>query len=103
MVMITKEQIDIFVAQAHRYGDAKLMLCSSGNLSWRVGDKMLVSGTGSWLPVLPPEKVAVCDIMSGQVANGVRPSMESVAGASGSERGVTFPIGIRHCGGLYEK
>ena len=78
MVMITKEQIDIFVAQAHRYGDAKLMLCSSGNLSWRVGDKMLVSGTGSWLPVLPPEKVAVCDIMSGQVENGVRPSMESV-------------------------
>ena len=54
------------------------MLCSSGNLSWRVGDKMLVSGTGSWLPVLTPEKVAVCDIMSGQVENGVRPSMESV-------------------------
>ena len=39
---------------------------------------MLVSGTGSWLPVLPPEKVAVCDIISGQVENGVRPSMESV-------------------------
>ena len=54
------------------------MLCSSGNLSWRGGDKMLVSGTGSWLPVLPPEKVAVCDIISGQVENGVRPSMESV-------------------------
>ena len=62
--MITKEQVEIFVAQAHRYGEARLMLCSSGNLSWRVGDKMLVSGTGSWLPVLTPEKVAVCDIMS---------------------------------------
>ena len=24
MVMITKEQIDIFVAQSHRYGDAKI-------------------------------------------------------------------------------
>lgn len=44
--MITKEQIEIFVAQAHRYGEARLMLCSSGNLSWRVGDKMLVSGHG---------------------------------------------------------
>ena len=76
--MITKEQVEIFVTQAHRYGEARLMLCSSGNLSWRVGDKMLVSGTGSWLPVLPPEKVAVCDIISGQVENGVRPSMESV-------------------------
>lgn len=63
--MITKEQVEIFVTQAHRYGEARLMLCSSGNLSWRVGDKMLVSGTGSWLPVLPPEKVAVCDIISG--------------------------------------
>ncbi|MFR1241468.1 MAG: class II aldolase/adducin family protein, partial [Butyricimonas faecihominis] len=52
--MITKEQVELFVAQAHRYGEARLMLCSSGNLSWRVGDKMLVSGTGSWLPVLTP-------------------------------------------------
>lgn len=76
--MITKEQVEIFVTQAHRYGEARLMLCSSGNLSWRVGDKMLVSGTGSWLPALLPENVAVCDIMSGQVENGVRPSMESV-------------------------
>ncbi len=76
--MITKEQMELFVAQAHRYGEAKLMLCSSGNLSWRVGDKMLVSGTGSWLPVLTPEKISVCDIVSGQPENGVRPSMESV-------------------------
>ena len=107
--MITKEQIEIFVAQAHRYGEARLMLCSSGNLSWRVGDKMLVSGTGSWLPVLTPEKVAVCDIMSGQVENGVRPSMESVFHLGilrerpGSKRGVTLPVGICYGGGLYEK
>ena len=34
--MITNEHIEQFIEQAHRYGDAKLMLCSSGNLSWRI-------------------------------------------------------------------
>ena len=27
--MITNEHIEQFIEQAHRYGDAKLMLCSS--------------------------------------------------------------------------
>lgn len=44
--MITNEHIEQFIAQAHRYGDAKLMLCSSGNLSWRIGEEALISGTG---------------------------------------------------------
>ena len=48
--MITNEHIEQFIAQAHRYGDAKLMLCSSGNLSWRIGEEALISGTGSWVP-----------------------------------------------------
>ena len=43
--MITNEHIEQFLAQAHRYGDAKLMLCSSGNLSWRIGEEALISGT----------------------------------------------------------
>ena len=76
--MITEENIEYFVTQARRYGEAGLMLCSSGNLSWRVGEKALVSGTGSWLPVLTGERVAVCDVVSGLSENGVRPSMESV-------------------------
>lgn len=41
--MITNEHIEQYLAQAHRYGDAKLMLCSSGNLSWRIGEEALVS------------------------------------------------------------
>ena len=45
--MITNEHIEQFIEQAHRYGDAKLMLCSSGNLSWRIGEEALISGTGS--------------------------------------------------------
>lgn len=75
--MITDKHIEEFVAQAHRVGDAGLTICSSGNLSWRIGDEVLVSGTGSWVPSLTKEKVAVCRLETGEVLNGVRPSMES--------------------------
>ncbi len=75
--MITQEQIEQFVAQAHRVGDAGLTICSSGNLSWRIGDEALVSGTGSWVPTLTPDKVSVCRVENGEVLNGVKPSMES--------------------------
>jgi ribulose-5-phosphate 4-epimerase/fuculose-1-phosphate aldolase len=76
--MITNEQIEKFVAQAHRVGDAGLTLCSSGNISWRIGDEALISGTGSWVPCLPKEKVSICKVADGTVLNGVKPSMESV-------------------------
>lgn len=81
--MITEEQIESFLSQARRYGNAKLMLCSSGNLSWRIGKEALISGTGSWVPALRREKVAVCNIADGRSVNGVKPSMES-----------TFHLGI---------
>ncbi|MBR1594741.1 MAG: class II aldolase/adducin family protein [Alloprevotella sp.] len=67
-----------FIEAAHRYGDARLMLCSSGNLSWRQeGGRALVSGTGSWVPTLRAEQVALLDIATGESLNGVKPSMES--------------------------
>lgn len=83
--MVQKYQIEEFVRQAHRVGDAGLTICSSGNLSWRVngGDEALVSGTGSWVPQLRPDQVAFCRISTGEVLNGVKPSMES-----------TFHLGI---------
>lgn len=76
--MIQEEQIREFVRQAHRVGDAGLTICSSGNLSWRIGDVALVSGTGSWVPSLREDQVSVCRVSDGEVLNGVRPSMESV-------------------------
>ena len=75
--MITNEHIEQFIAQAYRVGDAGLTICSSGNISWRIGDEVLLSGTGSWVPSLPKEKVAVCRLSTGEVLNGVKPSMES--------------------------
>lgn len=76
--MITEGHIKKFVEQARRAGKAGLVQCSSGNLSWRIGDEALVSGTGSWLSELTEDKVAICRIDTGEVLNGVKPSMESV-------------------------
>ena len=76
--MITDLHIEEFLRQAHRVGDAGLTICSSGNISWRIGDEVLISGTGSWVPNLKKEKVSICNLASGEVLNGVKPSMESV-------------------------
>ena len=75
--MITDIHIQEFLRQAHRVGDAGLTICSSGNLSWRIGDEALVSGTGSWVPTLPEKKISICRVADGEVLNGVKPSMES--------------------------
>ena len=69
--------IKIFLEQAHRYGASKLMHCSSGNLSWRVGNQAYVSGTGSWLENITEDKVSICQLGTGKSENDVRPSMES--------------------------
>ena len=74
--MITEQYIEKFIAEAHRVGDAGLTVCSSGNISWRIGEEVLLSGTGSWVPNLVREKVSICRLSDGQVLNGVKPSME---------------------------
>ena len=80
--MIQNEHIEEFLRQAHRVGDAGLTVCSSGNLSWRVGDEVLVSGTGSWVPSLTKDKVAVCRLETG-------------------ECGTPFSVSIRYRSGMY--
>lgn len=75
---MTEQQILTFIEQAHRIGKERLQLCSSGNLSWRVEENTaLVSGTGSWLPCLKKENIAVCEISTGNHIDGSKPSMES--------------------------
>ncbi|MCM1110641.1 MAG: class II aldolase/adducin family protein [Clostridium sp.] len=76
--MIIERQIEKFLEYAHRVGDAGLTICSSGNLSWRIGDEVLVSGTGSWVPRLTADRVSIVRFSDGKVLNGVKPSMESV-------------------------
>ena len=75
--METNEMVARFIEAAHRAGRERLMLCSSGNLSWRIdGDRALVSGSGSWVPNLKPENVALCRISDGCRLDGPKPSME---------------------------
>lgn len=75
--MATTEQIQEYIKQAHRYGNAGLVPCSSGNLSWRIGENALISGTSSWVGTIEDEKVSICNIADGTSQNGVKPSMES--------------------------
>jgi len=76
--MITEQHIRTFTKQARRVGRERLQLCSSGNLSWRVEENTaLVSGTGTWLPRLTKEQVAMCEISTGNHVEGPKPSMES--------------------------
>lgn len=76
--MANQTQIEEFVACAHKVGEMGLTVCSSGNLSIRINDEVLVSGTGSWVPEIQPSQVSVLRFSDGAVLNGVKPSMESV-------------------------
>lgn len=76
--MATSESINQFVEMARRVGKAGLTVCSSGNLSVRHEEEVLISGTGSWVPELTADRVSVCRLSDGEVLNGIRPSMESV-------------------------
>lgn len=76
--MVDRQLIEEFVGNAHLVGKENLTISSSGNLSMRVGDIVMVSGTGSWLPYLKPENVSIVRFDDGTVLNGVKPSMESV-------------------------
>lgn len=76
--MIIENQIEKFLSYAHRVGQAGLTVCSSGNLSWRIGDEVLISGTGSWVPALTADRISICRFSDGKILNGVKPSMESV-------------------------
>lgn len=76
--MATSESINQFVEMARRVGKAGLTVCSSGNLSVRHEEEVLISGTGSWVPELTADRVSVCRLSDGEVLNGIRPSIESV-------------------------
>lgn len=73
------ECIRMFVAASHKAAnDYRLVSCSSGNLSWRIGDdEMLVSASRSWMGELAAEQVAHLRIGTEEVLNGRTPSVES--------------------------
>jgi len=78
MPIVTDSHLKTFVEAAHRIGTHQLLLCSSGNLSWRLNEEiMLISQTGSWLPYLTKDQVSISRHQDGMIMNTVNPSMDS--------------------------
>lgn len=78
MALISDSHLRCFIEAAHRTGHHQLLLCSSGNLSWRVADDMiLISQTGSWLPYLTKDQICQARLSDGVVLNKIIPSMDS--------------------------
>lgn len=77
MKNISEKCLQAFVAAARRVAEHGLILCSSGNLSWRVDDeRMLITTTNSWMSTLSEDQIAVCRVADGTVLNGKQPSVE---------------------------
>jgi ribulose-5-phosphate 4-epimerase/fuculose-1-phosphate aldolase len=76
--MITEQDIQSFIGYAHKVGQYNLTVCSSGNLSWKIDNQVLMSGTGSWVPEIKKENIAVLNLEDGKLLSGPRPSMEHV-------------------------
>lgn len=75
---VTEPVIQGFIEACHEAGRRGLMRCSSGNLSLRLdGERILISGSRSWLGRIRPEELAVCRLADGELIEGARPSVET--------------------------
>ncbi|MCK5114781.1 MAG: class II aldolase/adducin family protein [Phycisphaerae bacterium] len=76
---VSQKQSDNFAAACRMTADLGLLRCSSGNMSWRVGDDlMLVSATRKWLGDLTADDISHVRISDGKVLNNSLPSTESL-------------------------
>lgn len=77
MENISEKCFEDFITAAHRIAEHGLVLCSSGNFSWRVDEKrMLITVTDSWMSTMSKDYIAVCRIDDGATLNGKQPSKE---------------------------
>lgn len=67
--------VDDLIAAGRTLVEAGLSPGTSGNVSVREGDRLLMSGTGTRLGALTPEDIAVLTL-GGEPVNGIRPSKE---------------------------
>jgi ribulose-5-phosphate 4-epimerase/fuculose-1-phosphate aldolase len=77
MVAVSRELLREFVDAAKKTAEYGLVLCGSGNLSWRVDDeRMLITASGSWMAELSEDEVAICRIADCESLNRIKPSIE---------------------------
>ncbi len=71
------EEIKRFINAAKSISKLGLVTCSSGNLSWKIdNDIILITSTGSWMDSLDNEHIAIYDIKNANSINGIKPSVE---------------------------
>lgn len=77
MNKVPEKFIRTFISAARKVAEQKLVVCGSGNLSWRIDDeRMLITATGAWLSELTEDEIAVCGIADGASLNQKEPSIE---------------------------
>ena len=77
MTTVPADKLTAFVAGAHRVAAHGLVRCSSGNLSCRLDEElMLIKSSRSWMADLTTEQIALCRLDNGATLNGVTPSVE---------------------------
>ncbi len=64
------------VAAGRRLADGKLVIGTAGNLSVRVGDHLVVTGSGTDLGELTPDRLTVVDLSGTVVAGDLAPTSE---------------------------
>ena len=79
MINVSQRHLDEFVTACRKTADFGLLRCSSGNMSWRVDDDlMLVTATRTWLGEITADQISYVRISDGKVLNDRQPSVESL-------------------------
>lgn len=78
MHTIPRKYFTEFLSAANQVAERKLVICGSGNLSWRIDTKrMLITEKGAWMSELTENEIAVCRIADGVTLNKREPSVET--------------------------
>lgn len=74
---VPRELLDEFAAASRKAAAHGLMRCSSGNMSLRLGDGlMLIKASRAWMSHLSADQISICRIHDNAPLNGKRPSVE---------------------------
>jgi L-fuculose-phosphate aldolase len=76
-MLMSEKYVQDFISAAHQVAQHGLVLCGSGNLSWRVdSERMLITTSGAWMAEVSGDHIALCRIEDGTSLNGKKPSIE---------------------------
>lgn len=78
MSNIPKKYFKEFISAAKQVAGRNLVICGSGNLSWRIDNKrMLITAKGAWMSEVTEDEIAICRIADSDSLNKKDPSIEA--------------------------